>query len=391
MTVRTGLDRIASGEMADRVRGRRVGLLCHGASVDARLCHAREVLPAAGAKIVALFAPEHGLFGAAQDMEALEHESDALTGAPIHSLYGTMPESLVPTADMLRGIDLFVVDVQDVGARYYTFVWTAAFSLRACARAGVPVVVLDRPNPIDGVHVEGPLVEPAFGSFVGPYPVANRHGMTVGEILRLVARAENVEAALEVVALEGWSREMVFVTTGLPWVLPSPNMPTVNTALVYPGACLFEGTNLSEGRGTTRPFEIVGAPYLDGAELAAALAALSLPGVVFRPIEFRPQFHKHAAERCGGVQIHVTDRNAFRPLATGVAVVQEARRLGGEAFAWRTERYEFIDDIPAFDLLCGNARVREMIETDLPLDVITASWRPDEERFTRERKPLLLY
>jgi len=275
-----------------------------------------------------------------------------------------------------------------------------ALCLQAAARAGVPVVVLDRPNPIGGVAIEGGEVEPNAESFVGLASVPVRHGLTIGEMARLVARgipwgggrfAQPLDCDLQVVALRGWQRRDHFDATGLPWVLPSPNMPTPDTALVYPGLCLVEGTNVSEGRGTTRPFEIIGAPFVDGYRLAERLAADRLPGVRFRPLTFRPTFHKFAGQVCGGVQLHVVDRAAFRPYRTGVAAVRALFTLGGQAFAWRTEPYEFVADRPAIDLLTGSSAIRQGIEAGLSLDELAATWSEAEAAFAERRRPVLLY
>ncbi len=349
-----GIDRLpAEGALVARLRGARVGLLCHAASVNRRLRHAGEVLAEVGAKPVLFFAPEHGFGAAAQDMAAVGDERDPATGARIASLYGERIEDLSPRAADLAAIDLLVVDLQDVGSRYYTFVWTALLALRAAARAGVHTVVLDRPNPL-GRAVEGRGQEPGFTSFVGWERVPVRHGLTLGEMVCLWAGEDGLalgpDGAVSALPVRGseWDR---------PWVLPSPNMPTRDTALVYPGGCLLEGTDLSEGRGHTRPFEVVGAPWLDGRELAEGLARTGLGGFVARPLSFIPTFHKHAGKPCGGVQIHPTGPD-FRPYATYLALVALAAR---RELRFRSERYEFVDDIPAFDLLTGSAWAREAI------------------------------
>ena len=378
MTVRPGIEVL----VADRpglVRGARAGLLAHPASVDRDLRHAALLLDEAGADVVRLFAPEHGVTGAAQDMVPVDETRDPVTGLPVVSLYGRSEAELVPRPEHLAGLDTLVVDLQDVGARYYTFAATAIRALPACAEAGVRVIVCDRPNPLGGILVEGNTVDPAFRSFVGELPVPQRHGMTIGELVLFAARVRRVDVELEVVPCDGWHREDDFPGTGLPWVLPSPNMPTIETALVYPGACLLEGTNLSEGRGTTRPFEIVGAPWLDPRALAAALEAEALPGVRFRPLVFTPAFHKHAGTPCGGVQLHVFDRRAFRPVRTGLAVVIAARRLDPGRFAWRTEPYEFVADRPAFDLLAGTDAWRRAIEEGASAAEIASGFAVHEE------------
>jgi uncharacterized protein YbbC (DUF1343 family) len=389
--VRVGLERVLD-EGGDALAGRRLGLLCNPTSVDAELRHTADLLQArVGSRLRCLFGPEHGVRGDAQDMVAVETSRDARTGLPVHSLYGAGQASLAPPPASLEGLDALVFDIQDVGARYYTYVWTLALTMRACAEAHVEVVVLDRPNPLGGVAVEGGLVADGYRSFVGLYPVPNRHGLTVGEVAQLVNEVHGLGCRLSVVRMSGWRRDMLFDDTGLPWVLPSPNMPTLDTALVYPGMCLVEGTELSEGRGTTRPFELFGAPFVDGARLQAALEAERLPGVRLRPVGFRPTFHKHAGLPCGGVQLHVTDRTAFRPYLTGVAALRAVRALWPDDFHWRTRAYEFVTDRPAIDLLCGGPAVREMIDAGAPLEAIAATWRDDEARFRAARTPYLLY
>jgi uncharacterized protein YbbC (DUF1343 family) len=401
--IETGLD-VLCAERLELLRGRRVGLLCHPASVARDLVHAVDRLMAAGVRPTRLFGPEHGVRGEAQDMIGVPGEDgqdgkDARSGIPVASLYGQTFESLTPTARDLAEVDVLVVDLQDVGSRYYTYVWTMALALGAAARAGVAVVVLDRPNPLGGVAVEGGTVEPGCESFVGLGAVPVRHGMTAGEIARLVRAgmpwgaprfARPLDCELTVVAARGWRRAQAFEATGLPWVMPSPNMPTVDTAFVYPGQCLVEGTNLSEGRGTTRPFELVGAPFLDGAALAARLEALRLPGVRFRPLSFRPMFHKFAGRSCGGVQLHVTDRATFQPYRAGLALLAAARALAPEEFRWRAEPYEFVADPPAIDLLTGSAQARRGIEAGAPLAELVAGFVEFERAFAELRAPFLM-
>ena len=389
MTVQTGLARLADEGLAG-LRGRRVGLICNQTSVDPDLQHAVELLRGK-LELTALFGPEHGVRGDAQDMIGVDDGRDPVSGLPVHSLYGHTEASLAPTPEMLAGVDVVLFDVQDVGSRYYTFVWTMVLAMRACAAAGKSFVVLDRPNPIGGVHVEGPMIEPGFESFVGLVSCAIRHGMTAGEIARWRHAAEKLDLDLAVITMRGWTRDSWYEHTGLPWVMPSPNMPTVDTALVYPGMCLVEGTELSEGRGTTRPFELFGAPHLDGQALAAQLAQMDLPGVRFRPCVFTPQFQKHAKTACGGVQLHVTDANAFRAYRTGVAVIKAARDQAPDQFAWRLRAYEFVDKIPAIDLLAGTATLREGIDAGASLDDLSRRWPRDEGSFDEERTEYLLY
>jgi uncharacterized protein YbbC (DUF1343 family) len=361
-----GLDRLG-GTLLARLKGSRVGLLAHPASVDRRLRHVADVLQEHGVRPRLVFGPEHGYGGEAQDMIGVADAVDARSGAPIVSLYGDRFEDLSPRGEHLREIDVLLVDLADVGSRYYTFVWTAVLAVRAAAAAGVHVVVLDRPNPIGcaPASVEGALVQAGFRSFVGLEPVPARHALTLGGLVAWCAARDGLalgpDGAVSVRTVEGLDPAALAPAWDRPFVMTSPNMPTFETALVYPGGCLIEGTNLSEGRGTTRPFEIVGAPFVDGAALSAGLAATGLPGFVARAMTFLPTFQKHAGKVCGGVQIHVTDPHAFRPFATYVALVALAQRHAPEAFRFRTERYEYVDDIPAFDLLAGSSAPRERI------------------------------
>lgn len=387
--VRTGLDRLLDD--VRRLAGRRYGLLAHGASItaDARPIH--RALAAAGAPPAALFGPEHGYYGIEQDMVASADERDPWTGVPIHSLYGDAAASLRPAPGAFAGLDLLVIDLQDVGSRYYTYAATAVWAAEAARAAGCEVWVLDRPNPLGGERVEGNLPEPGTESFVGAFHMPVRHGLTLAELVRLEARRRGWGDGLEAWTMEGWRRDMEWEETGLPWIAPSPNIPTPATALVYPGGCLVEGTELSEGRGTTRPFHLVGAPGIDPPALADLLNARGLPGVTFVPTYFRPQFQKHARAVCGGVEIVVTDRASFRSYRTGVELLAAARRLAPEVFAWRAKPYEFVGDRPAIDLLARSPACREGIEGKKDFAGWIASWEADEERFREEREAALLY
>ena len=399
--VLTGLDALASdGGLRGRLVGGRVGLLCHPASVAADLTHIVDRFLQLGVRPTRLFGPEHGVRGDAQDMIAVAAAAAARAGIPVSSLYGATIESLTPTRADLSDVDVLVIDLQDIGSRYYTYVWTMGLAMKAAAAAGVRVVVLDRPNPIGGVAVEGGPVEPGYESFVGLGSVPVRHGLTIAEMARLIAAGltwgpppfrEPLDLELATVNMQGWRRDMAFEETGLPWVLPSPNMPTVDTALVYPGQCLFEGTNLSEGRGCTRPFEIVGAPFLDGYRWAEAVTKENLPGVSFRPLTLRPTFHKFANQPCGGVQLHVTDRRAFLPLRTGIALLAAARAQAPGEFAWRTKAYEFVEGTLAIDLLAGTHAVRDGIDQGTPVAQIVAPFAAFEREFLARRAPILLY
>ena len=386
--VRSGLD-VLVADRASPFRGRRVALVAHQASVDARLRHAAPLLAGMrGMTLAALWAPEHGLWGAPQDHAHIRSTRDPLTGLLVTSLYGLRRE---PTPAMFRGIDTVVVDLQDVGSKYYTFIWTMALVMRAAAKAGVEVVVLDRPNPLGGARVEGNVPEPAYASFVGLYPLAIRHGMTIGEVAAYLNAIHELGCQLTVVRMRGWRRSMLWEDTGLPWVAPSPNMPTPDTARVYPGGCLYEGTNLSEGRGTTRPFEWVGAPYLDADGYAEALEAMRLPGVRFRPARFTPMFHKWAGRLCGGVQIHVTDVERFKSYLTGIAIMAVARRQAPRGFAWRRPPYEFERKKLPIDIICGTDTIRKGIERGRPLAEIERAWAPGLAAWMRRRARSLLY
>lgn len=404
----TGLDRLGRGEGPD-LRDVPVALLCHPASVDRDLTHARRVLAQVGARTVSLLGPEHGIDAAAQDMETVADGdlvgSAAATrsadGTPIYSLYGDTFESLIPTADMFHGAQWLVCDLQDVGARYYTYVWTVVLAAEVALDAGLSVLVLDRPNPIGGTEawVEGGRVEPGEESFVGLHDVAVRHGMTVGELCRMTLTERRAEAPsparLMVLEAAGWRRDMLFSDTGLPWVLPSPNMPTFDTALVYPGQCLLEGTNLSEGRGTTRPFELFGAPWIDGQALLDALDPADFPGLGLRPVGFKPMFQKHGGSRCGGLQLHVRAPAAVRSLRSTWALLRAMWHLPGQTesarMRWRTERYEFVDDRPALDLLAGGPWLRAAIEAGETAASIEASQADARAAFLRRRAPFLIY
>jgi uncharacterized protein YbbC (DUF1343 family) len=391
-TVLCGLDELTRRGFAE-LRDRRVGLVTHPAACTHELRTTVDVFAAAaGVRLTTLFGPEHGFTGEAQDLEGVSGgRSHPRYGVPVVSLYGDTFTSLKPTADQLRGIDALVIDLQDVGSRYYTFQATMLYCLEAAGAVGMKsVYILDRPNPIGG-DVEGPPIRPGFESFVGAHPIPTRHGLTVGELARLYQNERGISLNVTIIPCGGWKRSMHWEETGRFWLPPSPNMPAVSTAVVYPGMCLIEGTNLGEGRGTTRPFEYVGFPGVDPYQIAERLNAEELPGVEFLPVEFRPTFQKHAGKTCGGVFVAVTDRSAFRPVRTGLAVIAAFRELLGDAFRWRTERYEFVDDKPAIDLLFGSDRERLALEAGVPWREIAAGWEPEEAAFRERRKGYLRY
>jgi uncharacterized protein YbbC (DUF1343 family) len=387
MPILLGSDRLLA---SDLLRGRRAGVVSNPASINARFEHVADLVGAApGVRLAALFGPQHGFHSTLQDnMVETPHGEDATRRAPVYSLYS---ETREPTAGMLRDVDVLVVDLQDIGARIYTFVYTMANCLRAGRRHGVPVIVCDRPNPIGGEAVEGPVLEAGYESFVGQFPIPMRHGMTIGELARLFNDHFGIGADLTVVPMQGWTRSMYWDATALPWVMPSPNMPALDTALVYPGSVLFEGTILSEGRGTTRPFEILGAPWIDASRFSARMNALGLPGVHFRPAYFGPTFQKHAGAQCGGCQIHVTDRRAFRPVLTGVALLGEFRKSDPARFGWRQPPYEYEYEKLAIDILAGSDALRRQIEADLPAREIAASWENPVAEFEKVREEFLIY
>ena len=388
--IHTGLTRLLGGH--GPTLGSRVGVVANPTAVDHNLQHLVDRLTGVeGCELRALFGPEHGIRGDAQDMVAVGGDVDSRTGLPVHSLYGADEGSLVPSAQALADIDTLVFDIQDVGARYYTYVWTLVLTMRVCATHSVRVIVLDRPNPLGGVQCEGGGVADDYRSFVGLCSVPNRHGLTVGELARWMVAREGIDVELIVVPMTGWRREMFYDECGIPWVLPSPNMPTLDTAVVYPGMCLIEGSELSEGRGTTRPFELVGAPYIDGYDLACALRQESLPGVSFRPVFFTPQFQKWAGELCGGVQLHVTERRSFLPYRTGVAILRHVRELYPDHFAWREKAYEFVSDRLAIDLLAGSTAVREGIDSGAAVADIAGTWSADARALAEERAAWFLY
>jgi uncharacterized protein YbbC (DUF1343 family) len=389
MPVSLGTDRLlASG----RLDGRRVGIVCNPASIDRDLGHIADRLVSAGPKgpaLRAIFGPQHGFRSDVQEnMIETGHARDALRRVPVYSLYS---ETREPTAEMLRDVEVLVVDLQDVGTRIYTYIYTMVNCLVAARKHGITVIVCDRPNPIGGTAVEGPMLVHGFESFVGLYPLPMRHGMTIGELARLFNEAFGIGADLEVVAMEGWSRGMYFDATGIPFVLPSPNIPTLDSCVVYPGTVLFEGTNVSEGRGTTRPFELLGAPWVDAERFADGMNALAMPGVLFRPAVIEPTFHKHAHVSCGGCQIHVLDRETFPPVEAGVALIAAFRAADPDRFRWRDPPYEYEHTLLPIDILAGSSEMREQIEAGVPARDIARSWTDSVDAFKKLREGFLLY
>ena len=389
MSVRLGLERLLDGPDRRLIAGQRVGLVCNPASVDSALVHAADRLLTGDWRLTALFGPQHGFHSDLQEnMIESPHARDAKRRIPVHSLYS---ETREPTAEMLADVDVLVVDLQDVGTRIYTYIYTLANCLRAARAHGTRVVVCDRPNPIDGETIEGATLDPAYVSFVGQFAIPMRHGLTIGEAARLFNEHFGLGARLDVVPMEGWTRSMYFDATGLPWVLPSPNIPTLDTAVVYPGAVLFEGTWLSEGRGTNRPFEFSGAPWIDGERFADAMNARGLPGVRFRAAFFEPTHHKHAQTLCGGCQAHVTDRQAFAPVRTAVEMLDEFKRQAPSEHLWRDPPYEYEHVKPPIDILYGSDRLRTGIDAGEPPASIMKDWDRDADAFRTLRRKYLLY
>jgi len=387
MRVRLGSERLLE---SGALKHQRVGVVSNPASVDADFRHiVRAVASDRDVKLAAIFGPQHGYRADVQDnMIETAHGRDPARGVPVYSLYS---ETREPTAEMLKGVDVLVIDLQDVGSRIYTFIYTMANCLRGARKHGVPVIVTDRPNPIGGDKIGGPMLVKGFESFVGQFPIPLHHGMTIGELARFFNEAFSIGADLTVVPMDNWRRSMHFDETGLPWIMPSPNIPTLETAVVYPGTVLFEGTNISEGRGTTRPFELIGAPWVDAEALAQTLATYDLPGVHFRPVVFEPTFQKHAKQACGGCQIHVLDRAEFLAVESAIAVLVEMRAQKPGKFEWRPPPYEYEHEKLPFDILAGSSELRQQIEAGLPVRTIYYSWVQEHERFNKTRAPFLLY
>jgi uncharacterized protein YbbC (DUF1343 family) len=389
MSLRLGLERLLDGPDRKLIEGQRVGLVCNPASVDRALVHAADRLIGGDWTVTALFGPQHGFRSDLQEnMIETPHARDVKRRLPVHSLYS---ETREPTAAMLADVDVLVIDLQDVGTRIYTYIYTMANCLRAARAHGVRVVVCDRPNPIDGETIEGATLDPAYTSFVGQFPIPMRHGLTIGEAARLFNEHFGLNAGLDVVPMEGWRRAMYFDETGVPWVLPSPNIPTLDTAVVYPGAVLFEGTVLSEGRGTNRPFEFVGAPWIDGERFADAMNARGIPGARFRAVFFEPTYHKQAQALCGGTQLHVTDRTVFPPMRAAIEMLDEFKREAPAQTLWRDPPYEYEHVKPPIDILYGSDRLRRAIDGGEAPASIMKDWDRDEDAFRALRDKYLLY
>jgi uncharacterized protein YbbC (DUF1343 family) len=369
-------------------RSGRLGLLANQASVNKSLDSVKKLMLEAGANLKCIFSPQHGFYSEKQaNMIESADFRDPETALPVVSLYS---QSREPAAEALESIDILLIDLQDVGTRVYTYTTTIGLCLEACARAGKTVVLLDRPNPINGTEIEGNIVEPDFRSFVGRYPVPMRHGLTAGEFARFVRATANLDCALEVVAMRGWNRGRSFDELGLDWVYPSPNMPSWQTALLYPGMVLLEGTNISEGRGTTMPFQLFGAPFLDRQRLLEELKP-DLEGVAFRPVTFEPAFDKHMGRPCHGFQIHITDRNVIKPYRLGIALVRALCITHPDHFRWLDPPYEYEMEKLPIDILIGSQTIRQMVERGQSIGYIESGWAHDLEKYRQMRQPLLLY
>lgn len=366
-------------EQKDLIKGKRVGLITNPTGVDQNLNSIVDLLHNdPDITLTALYGPEHGVRGAAQAGQYVEFYTDEVTGLPVYSLYGSTRK---PTQEMLEDVDVLLFDIQDVGTRFYTYIYTMALAMEAAEEKGIPFIVLDRPNPLGGTKVEGPVLDPKFASFVGQYAIPLRHGMTVGELAKLFNKEFGINADLTVVEMNGWKRKSYYDETGLPFVLPSPNMPTLDTALVYPGAALIEGTNVSEGRGTTKPFELIGAPFINSTELAKELNALKLPGVIFRAASFTPSISKHSGKLSHGVQIHVTDRDAYQPVETGLHIVKTIHDM----YPGQVTLSAF------FNNLIGNSWISQGIKDGMTVDEMKARWEADLKEFNKVRNKYLLY
>lgn len=387
--IKTGLQLLLDENLA-KIKKTRLGIVVNQTSVDSNLRHAINIFHEhKDIKLTALFGPQHGIRGETQDnMIEWEGFVDPYTKLPVYSLYGKTRQ---PTSEMLKDVDTLIFDIQDIGSKYYTFIYTMSYVMQSCAKYKKKFIVLDRPNPITGKFVEGCVTQRDYTSFVGLHPIVIRHGMTIGELALLFNKEFNINCDLEVIKMVGWKRDMWFEETGLHWVMPSPNMPTLNTAIVYPGMCLIEGTTLSEGRGTTKPFELFGAPYIDPFALIKRLEAENLDGVIFRPAYFLPTFQKWFGKLCGGLQIHITDRNKYKSVLTAVAVIKCINELYPKQFKWKEPPYEYEYKNLPFDTLAGNSKLRTLIEKGASLQEIELSWQKEQDEFKKIREKYLLY
>ena len=382
--VRPGLD-VLLDEQLGLVRGKRVGVITSASAITSNAVHIVDAMLAAGVRVTALFGPEHGIRGHVADGEEIGSEKDADTGIQVHSLYGAIDR---PTPEMLEGVDILVYDAYDIGGRFYTFIYTMCYCMEAAAQNGKPFIVLDRPNPVKGTVVDGKVLEPEAASGIGRHPIPDRHGMTLGEMASMFNETVGYGADLHVVKCQGWRREMWFDETGLPWVMPSPNIATPDSALAFTITCMIEGTNCSEGRGICRPFEIVGAPFVKAGKLADYLNALDLPGVRFRPAHFIPLTSKHQGKSCNGIQTHFMDRDAVQTVRTGLHIIKGLHDLHPGEFEFREPNESGINH---FDLVAGTTKTRAAITAGVPADEIYASYQPERDEFMELRRRYLLY
>jgi uncharacterized protein YbbC (DUF1343 family) len=388
-TISLGLEQLIQSSPAF-LKDRRIGLLCNPASVDPNLYHSRVRLKALiGRRLTCLFSPQHGLFAEKQDnMIESGHRRDPLLDVPVFSLYS---QTRIPTREMFDSIDVLLVDLQDVGTRVYTFIYTMSHCMEAARQYNKKVVILDRPNPIGGIRVEGNCLDSQFNSFVGRYPIPMRHGMTIGELARMFNDAYGIGCDLQVVPMKGWRRFMLFEETGLPWVAPSPNLPTPASALVYPGQVIWEGTNVSEGRGTTQPFELFGAPFIDPYRILDAIETEKIVGAILRPVEFEPTAGKWQGETCRGFQIHVREPNDFQPCRTSLTLLQAVLRCHSDLFQWKPPPYEYEYERMPIDLILGDRRIRKQLTEMTPIAELEASWQKELRAFEEMRQDFLLY
>ena len=386
--VKLGLEKVLD-EKINLLTSARVGLICNQASINKDFEHAADLFfKNKNINLVKLFGPQHGIRGDVQDnMVETEHSIDAETNLPIFSLYS---ETREPTEEMIEDLDILVFDLQDVGCRIYTFIYTMALAMKICAKYNKKFIVCDRPNPINGVDVEGNILEKGEESFVGMYPIVVRHGLTVGELAKFFNKEFDINCDLEVVEMDGWQREFFYDDTTLPWVMPSPNIPTVDTTIVFPATVIFEGTEISEGRGTTRPFEILGAPFIEAEKLTNTLNGYNLGGVKFRAANFIPTFQKNAGKVCGGTFLHITDREKFKPVITGLRILQTIIELYPYKYKWKKTPYEYEFDRNAFDVIVGTKKIRNFLENG-EFEKIKELFSKDEIKFNRKRSNYLMY
>ncbi len=383
-----GIDRLVENQFKSLAKAR-IGLVTNFSCCDSNLVPTIKLFAnQKKADLVAIFAPEHGLYAALQDQVKAGDYLDKKTKTRVSNLYG---QTLMPDTELLRKVDVLVIDLQDIGTRYYTFVWSAILMIKAAAALQKEIVILDRPNPLNGIRVQGPVLEPGYASFVGLYAIPVRHGLTIGELCFLINEEYGLGGRIRVIRMRGWSRSYYYDQTGLAWTMPSPNMPCLDTALVYPGLCLLEGTNISEGRGTTRPFEVFGAPWIDSFDLVAAINRKDIPGACFRPTFFIPQFGRHTGRLCRGAQIYVLDRQRFEPFSTGLEIIRTVIRLYPKRFRWRKPPYEFENKRLPIDILCGNSWISRALENKRSVEYLKKRWEKDLKRFKRMRNKYLLY